>query len=295
MGDYKQFGNKKMKTTKLQFYASVFLLVSASIFTSSNALAADETSAETSAIPAHISGELYLPADDPAAAVEAVIELAKRNNKLALVIMGANWCHDSRGLASRFHQEPMKTVIDENYETIFVDVGYLNKGKSIIESLGPPVYYATPTVLIIDPLSGHLVNENNRHQWAGAFSISMEDTVAYFEQMAAVDLAPLRAENQLSADLQQLLNEIDKFEQVQADRLYQAYAILGPMLKEYKEGNEEAFSESTWDEVRDYRYKVAADVDDLRQQARARQAANEDNIELSYPKYAAFSWENVPR
>jgi hypothetical protein len=286
-----------MNTLKVQLYISVFLLFSASMFTSNSALFADEPSAEmsaeTSATPAQISGELYLPVDDPTAAVEAAIERAGQNNKLALVIMGANWCHDSRGLASRFHQEPMKTLMDENYETIFVDVGYLNKGRELIADLGPPVYYATPTVLIIDPVSGQLVNQNNRHQWSDAFSINMEDTVAYFEQMAAVDLAPLRAESNVNADLQQLLNEIDRFEQAQADRLYQAYAILGPMLKEYKEGNEEAFSDSIWDQVRDFRYKVPYDVDDLRVQARDRVAAGESNIELNYPKYTAFSWENV--
>lgn len=267
--------------------------MSLTLFASVHALAEDDTSAEKPDSTPEELGELYLPSHDPMAAVAAVIEAAKKNDKLALVIMGANWCHDSRGLASRFHQEPMKTVIDENYETIFVDVGYLNKGKSIIESLGPPVYYATPTVLIIDPVSGQMVNENNRHQWADAFSISMEDTVAYFEQMAAVDLAPLRAGNQESADLQQLLDEIDKFEQTQADRLYKAYAILGPMLKEYKEGNKEAFSESTWDEVRDFRYKVAADIDDLREQAREREAAGESNVALIYPTYPPFSWDNV--
>lgn len=254
-------------------------------------VASDEIPESESATPAEIAGELYLPSDDSMAEVTAMIQRAKENNKLALVIMGANWCHDSRGLASRFHQEPMKTLIAEHYETIFVDVGYLSKGKEVIESLGLPVYYATPTVLIIDPVSGELVNAQNRHQWADAFSISMDDTVAYFQHMTTVDLGPLRAGIEADPKLLSLFEEIDVFEQQQAERLYQAYLVLGPMLKEYKEGDKEAFSEQTWNEVRDFRYKLPYDLEALKAQARERVAAGEMGVELVYPEYPAFSWD----
>jgi len=132
----------------------VTVLTSLILLTSGHAVANDESNVKTAAASAEELGELYLPSDDSMAAVASVIASAKQSNKLALVILGANWCHDSRGLASRFHLEPMKTLIDESYEVIFVDVGYLNKGRNLIESLGSPAYYATPTVLIIDPVSG---------------------------------------------------------------------------------------------------------------------------------------------
>jgi len=246
-------------------------------------------SASEATIPPEESGELYLPSDDAMADVTAAIDAARESNKLALVVMGANWCHDSRGLASRLNQEPLKTLVDENYETVFVDVGFLSKGKEVITRLGPPVYYATPTVLIVDPVSGRLVNALDRHRWADAFSISMEESVEYFQQMAGADLAALRNEQTIPASLQVLLTEIDAFEQRQADRLYKAYTILGPMLKAYKAGDKEAFSEDYWNEVRDFRYKVPADVDALRSEARDRIAAGELVIKLSYPEYPAFS------
>jgi hypothetical protein len=46
-------------------------------------------------------------------------------------MMGANWCHDSRALASRIYEEPLSTIINEHYETLFVDVGYLENGRHI--------------------------------------------------------------------------------------------------------------------------------------------------------------------
>lgn len=263
-------------------YIFVTLMLSTGLFT---------VNADEPPVPPEQSGELYLPSDDAMADVETAISAAKKSNKLALIVMGANWCHDSRGLASRLYQEPLKTLVEENYETIFIDVGFLEKGKDVISSLGPPVYYATPTVLIVDPVSRRLVNEMDRHRWADAFSISMEDSVEYFQRMAHTDLAALREETVITDDLQKLLTEIDNFEQQQADRLYQAYAVLGPMLGAYKAGNKEAFSEEYWNDVRDFRYKVANDVDELRTEARKRVAAGESNIRLNYPEYSAFPWD----
>ena len=81
------------------------------------------------------------------------------------------------------------------------------------------------------------------------------------------------------------------FEQIQADRLYQAYAVLAPMLQAYKQGDEDAFSQATWDEVRDYRYQIPVDVEALQVEARERVAAGETDIQLNYPVYPAFSWD----
>jgi len=241
--------------------------------------------------PPKESGKLYLPSSDAMADVETAMNTARKNNKLALVVMGANWCHDSRALASRLYREPLKSLVDEHYETVFVDVGFLDKGKDVISRLGPPVYYATPTVLIVDPISHRLVNEQDRHRWAEAYSISMEESVDYFQRMAKTDLMALREEETISDDLQNSLTKIDMFEQQQANRLYRAYAMLGPMLKAYKAGDKKAFSEKNWNEVRDFRYKVAHDVDVLRAQAHERSGSGDHEISLIYPEYPAFSWD----
>ena len=289
------FGHIRMNIPENTISIFATLALIAGLFCASCSSASNDSTADAATVPPEESGELYLPSDDAVANVARVLETARENNKLALVVMGANWCHDSRALASRINKEPLKTLIDGQYETIFVDVGYLDKGKTVISSLGPPVYYATPTVLIVDPVSGRLVNEQNRHLWADAYSISMEDSLEYFQQMADTDLTDLRDEIrtdlELDGELQALLENIDAFELVQADRLYDAYAVLGPMLKAYKEGNEEAFSDNYWNQVSDFRYKVAQDVDELRNEANARAAAGEHGIILLYPEYPAFSWE----
>ena len=46
-------------------------------------------------------GRLFRPSADPLADVQQAISRAEDNDRLALVVLGANWCHDSRALASR--------------------------------------------------------------------------------------------------------------------------------------------------------------------------------------------------
>lgn len=275
-------------------YITYFLLgvVLSTGFIHAPVLLAADGGGTTKAEPAPAqSGTMYLPSDDPMAELAAKLNTAKENNKRLLVVMGGNWCHDSRALASRLYEEPLGTTIEAHYETLFVDVGYLQKGKEVITSLGIPVYYATPTVLIVNPDTGRVINAHNRHQWGDAATISMADSLEYFRQFADIELSTSQNETVVDAQLQELLTEIGVFEQEQADRLYGAYAVLAPMLRAYKEGDRGAFSDELWNEVRDFRYKVPVDLDALRAQARAGVAAGETDVKLNYPVYPAFSWD----
>jgi len=252
--------------------------------------AAPASSVETApATPAVQSGRLYLPSAAPLADLEAARARAQAGGKRLLVVAGANWCHDSRALASRLFMAPLEPVIDAGYETLFVDVGYLDKGGDVLGSLGIPVYYATPTVLIVDPSSGRVVNAGDRHQWGEAAAIGMDESVEYFERYAgAATAVPVSRDDPA---LQALLAEIAHFEQAQAERIYRAYAVVGPMLKAYKEGDKDGFSEQLWSEVRDYRLRVPLDLEALRAEARASVAAGETGIRLDFPVYGPFSWE----
>jgi len=132
-------------------------------------------------------GRLYQPSESPLADVQQALSRAGDGDRLALVVLGANWCHDSRALASRLHSSPLAELIQQNYELVFVDVGFYDKGRAVAQQFGVAHYYATPTVLIIDPLNGQLVNDEDRHIWGNAFNIDMSSSVRYFEKWAMND------------------------------------------------------------------------------------------------------------
>ena len=132
-------------------------------------------------------GRLFQPSTDSLADVRQALVRAEDGDRLALVVLGANWCHDSRALAARLHSSPLAELIQKHYELVFVDVGFLDKGRDVVQQFGVPQFYATPTVLIIDPSSGSLVDDEERHIWANAYSIDMPDSVQYFEKWATSD------------------------------------------------------------------------------------------------------------
>ena len=235
-------------------------------------------------------GRVFEPSADPLADVQQALGRADEGDRLALVVLGANWCHDSRALASRLYSPPLAELIQQEYELVFVDVGFLDKGRDVVQQFGVPQFYATPTLLIIDPSSGQLVNDEDRHMWANAYSIDMPDSVRYFEKWATSDLV---AEPVAESDqLRQLYTEIDRFEQQLAERVAAGYAVVGPMMEAYKAGNAPENFEASWDELRDFRMAIPGDIRELRDEAQRRVSEGEENIQLVYPEYPLLSWES---
>ena len=235
-------------------------------------------------------GRLYQPSANPVADVERALDRAGADNQLALVVLGANWCHDSRALASRLHRPPLAELIQQHYELVFVDVGYYNKGRAVTQQFGVAHYYATPTVLIIDPSSGQVINNEDRHQWSNAYKIDMSTSVQYFEKWLkdASDADPVVE----SAELRRHYAQIDEFEQQLADRVAAGYAVVGPMLEAYKAGNAPEEFDASWNELRDFRVAIPGDIRELRDYARRRVSSGDPDIQILFPDYPLLSWES---
>ncbi len=221
--------------------------------------------------------------------LEQKLALAKANNKKLLVVLGAKWCHDSAALSKHFSHPNMDKLLQQQYEVLFVSVGYLNKGFNIVERFGLPVYYGTPTVMVIDPKTERLLNEDSMGQWLNAANKSSEEYQQYFS--AAVDDKSSFA-FPASSRMNDYLVLIDRFEQEQALRIKRAFQRLGPVLEGYKERGVDftAQQDREWRKVSRYRYKVQQDVVQLKQQA-MKAVTDGEPLTLSFPDYERFSWE----
>lgn len=239
----------------------------------------------TNACSTHTSpyGEsVYISSDKPMLDIQSTLEKAKENNKLLLVVMGAQWCHDSRGLANKFTKDGLADVLSVNYEVVYVDVGYYKDLRAISQRFGQAHYFATPTVMIINSQTEQLINAKDMHIWGSADSISLPKYIEYFEAYAnnpSIVYVPL-PENHESA--------IIAFEQLNAQRLNDAYNVLIPnMKKEDKTGEANQLFFKQWDEVKRYRMSLQKDLQSIRQQA-----IDKPEQQIVFPTYEAFSWEN---
>lgn len=130
------------------------------------------------------------PYDSKADAMKAVDEAlahATLNNTKALIVMGANWCHDSRALATRFDTAEFKALIAQNYELVYVSAGtnpgQNNENKAVSKRFGIENIEGTPTVFIATP-NGDVLNADSAVYWRNAHEIPSDMTLAYLEHYA---------------------------------------------------------------------------------------------------------------
>lgn len=116
--------------------------------------------------------------------VDTALQGAKVSGRNVLLVLGGNWCHDSRGLAGKFQEPELAEVIADSYELVWVDVGYRDRNLDVPQRFGIMELYGTPTVLIVTP-EGELLNRDSVHDWRTADSKPYDETLIYFQRYAA--------------------------------------------------------------------------------------------------------------
>jgi thiol-disulfide isomerase/thioredoxin len=118
------------------------------------------------------------------AEVDAALARAQSNGKMALIVMGANWCHDSRALAGWFAQPRFAAMIAARYELVYVDVGYKDRNIDIARRFGLKSIKGTPTVMIVSS-KGKLLNKKDAPTWRNAASRSQNAIYAALAEFTA--------------------------------------------------------------------------------------------------------------
>ncbi|WP_339689240.1 thioredoxin family protein [uncultured Parasphingorhabdus sp.] len=126
------------------------------------------------------------PFDESANAVEqvdAALARAQLSGKRVIVVMGANWCHDSRGLSGWFAEPRFAAMLAVKYELVYVDVGMKDRNIDIARRFGIKSIKGTPTVLVLSS-DGDLLNPKSAPKWRNAASREEDDIFVYFDQFA---------------------------------------------------------------------------------------------------------------
>ena len=122
---------------------------------------------------------------DAKSGVDAALTRAKSGNRMVMIVMGANWCHDSRALAGWFAQPHFAAMIVSRYELVYVDVGMRDRNIDIARRFGLKSIKGTPTVLIVDG-DGKLLNRKNAPKWRNASSRSQQEIYKAFAEFTAI-------------------------------------------------------------------------------------------------------------
>ncbi len=149
------------------------------------------TGAMAEKVADHPEARPYAASADASAEVDAALATALRRGTLVMIVLGANWCHDSRAFAGWMETERFKTLIGDWYEVVYVDAGEPQKDKGrnmdIAARFGVTDIEGTPTVLILNN-EGTLLNGETAKSWRNAASRS-EDAI--YEELAAVPMGDM--------------------------------------------------------------------------------------------------------
>lgn len=155
-----------------------YLIVAAGLFLAVPAFSvahAEKTEAE------HPEAKPYKKNAKASANVDSALARAAAADKRVLLVMGANWCHDSRGLAGWFERPRFAAMLEPKYEIVYIDVGHRDRNIDIAQRFGIEEIKGTPTVLVLSP-RGALLNPESAPSWRNAASRDEDDIFAYFDQ-----------------------------------------------------------------------------------------------------------------
>jgi hypothetical protein len=141
------------------------------------------------AAPAHPEARAYDVKPDAMGDVDAALARAAASGKRVLLVMGANWCHDSRALAGWLETPRFAALVAERYELVFVNVGMPQSGDghnlNVARRFGLNDVPGTPAVLVLTA-DGSLLNADTATSWRNAASRSEDAIIAELTAMAEV-------------------------------------------------------------------------------------------------------------
>ena len=134
----------------------------------------------------HPEARSYAVTNDAMADVDAALAQAALTDRRVLLVMGANWCHDSRALAGWLETDRFKALIEREYALVFVNVGMPQTGDghnlAIAQRFGLDALPGTPNLLVLTA-EGELVNAETATTWRNAASRS-EDAI--YDELASL-------------------------------------------------------------------------------------------------------------
>lgn len=133
---------------------------------------------------AHDEPRPFEESRDAHADVDAALARAEERGTKALIVMGGNWCHDSRGFASVLERPETAKLIEENFELVWVNVGMKVLNQDVAQRFGLEGTPGTPTVVVARP-DGTVLNLEDAPTWRNAASREPGDIHQYFIDMAA--------------------------------------------------------------------------------------------------------------
>lgn len=131
----------------------------------------------------------YPQRTDDAARLDAALASAKAEGKLAVIVFGADWCHDSQALAELLTSDAFKAEFGTRFAVTFIDVGVPQDGRGrnldLAGRFGVAKMPGTPTMVVVSPRGKRLNGRKDAYSWRNAASRDRAEVLGWFRKIAA--------------------------------------------------------------------------------------------------------------
>jgi len=129
--------------------------------------------------------KLYDPKADAKAEIAKAIKQAARGHKRVLLVFGGNWCPDCHVLDYRFHQEPAKSLVEQNFLVVHVDIGEgegkYAKNTDLADKYRIPLKRGVPAIAVLSE-SGQLLYSQQNGEFEAQRRLDPQEIVRFLEQ-----------------------------------------------------------------------------------------------------------------
>lgn len=134
-------------------------------------------------------GRVFDPDGDAGSAIDKALSDARIGGKIVVIILGANWCHDSVGLAARLEAPRFAAMMRDRFEIVYVDIGKpqagMGRNLDIAERFGINRLKSTPVVLLVSTDGKLLNSKKDAVSWRNAANRSEDRIFDYFSAFNA--------------------------------------------------------------------------------------------------------------
>ncbi len=132
----------------------------------------------------------FYPAEaDARAAIDAAMTDAALGQRTALIVFGADWCHDSRALARWLNGEAFKARYAAGFAVTFIDVGkpQTGQGRNLdqIARFGVKQLSSTPAMFAVGAKGRPINSKPDALSWRNSESRGEAALLAWLDALAA--------------------------------------------------------------------------------------------------------------
>ncbi len=122
----------------------------------------------------------YDEAADPKADIQQALTQARENDKLVLLVFGANWCRDCRTFDEAMQGDALAPLINETYIPTKIDIGNWDRNQDVVEQYGNPTANGIPSLVIVSP-DNQVLTATEAGELARARQMSDTELYAFLE------------------------------------------------------------------------------------------------------------------